>query len=374
VATIERRVTSTGRPRYTVRYRDPGGKSRKDTYTRLDDARERKTEIERQLRRREFIDPKEGRQEFGRFLSEDWLPAITVRASSVSNYATIIRASVQPHLGNVPLVDLRPERLNALYADLATTGGRGGRPLKPKTVRNVHVTIHKALSDAVRWGRLARNVADLADPPKVGRTERATWTAQQLRAFLDATRDDRLGPVWRLFATTGMRRGEVLGLRWSDLDTAAGRLTIVQTVVLIDGKPVIGPPKSARSARTISLDSETASSLASFLTRQKGERLRHGPRYQDSGLVVCNEDGSPIHPDRLSDSFDQAVKRTGLPRLTLHSLRHTHASLAIAAGVPMKVISERLGHASIVITLDLYSHLAPGLDEDAAAKVAGLIQ
>jgi integrase len=110
------------------------------------------------------------------------------------------------------------------------------------------------------------------------------------------------------------------------------------------------------------------------LTRQKGERLRHGPRYQDSGLVVCNEDGSPIHPDRLSDSFDQAVKRTGLPRLTLHSLRHTHASLAIAAGVPMKVISERLGHASIVITLDLYSHLAPGLDEDAAAKVAGLIQ
>jgi len=274
----------------------------------------------------------------------------------------------------VPLSDLRPERLNALYADLAAKGGRGGRPLKPKTVRNVHVTIHKALSDAVRWGRLTRNVADLADPPKVGRSERATWTAGQLRAFLEATKDDRLGPVWRLFATTGMRRGEVLGLRRSDLDSASGKLTIVQTVVLVDGKPEIGPPKSARSARRISLDPETSSSLTSFLTRQKREQLERGPRYSDAGLVACNEDGSMIHPERLSDSFEQAIKKAGLPRLTLHSLRHTHASLAVAAGVPMKVISDRLGHASISITMDLYAHLAPGLDEDAAAKVAGLIK
>lgn len=374
MATIAKRTTSTGQPRYTVRYRDPAGKSRKDTFTRLDDARERKTEIERQLRRREFIDPKGGRQTFGTFLEEDWLPAITVRASSASNYATMIRAYVKPYLGEVSLVDLGPERLNALYADLASKGGRGGHPLKPKTVRNVHVTIHKALSDAVRWGRLTRNVADLADPPKVGRTERATWTAQQLRAFLESTKTDRLGPIWRLFATTGMRRGEVLGLRRSDVDLAGPRLTIVQTVTLIDGEPVIGPPKSARSARTISLDPETAADLGSFLSIQKRERLERGPAYRDSGLVACNEDGTGIHPDRLADWFGQTVKRAGLPRLTLHSLRHTHASLAVAAGVPMKVISERLGHASITITMDLYAHLAPGLDEDAAAKAATLIQ
>lgn len=166
----------------------------------------------------------------------------------------------------------------------------------------------------------------------------------------------------------------MLGLRRSDLDTVAGRLRIAQTVVMVDGEPVIGPPKSKRSARTIHLDPETASSLASFTTRQKREQLEHGPRYQDAGLVACNEDGSGIHPDRLSDAFDQAVKRAGGPRLTLHGLRHTHASLALVAGVPMKIVSDRLGHAGISITADLYSHLAPGLDEDAASKVAGLLQ
>jgi integrase len=192
-------------------------------------------------------------------------------------------------------------------AELAASGGRGG----PAEAEDGSKRSRHDPQAPQRWRAVAEDHAEggrPGRPPKVTRSERATWTTDQLRTFLVPTKDDRLGQVWRLFATTGMRRGGVLGLRRSDVDLESRRLTIVQTVTLIYGEPVIGPPKSARSARTISLDPGTASALGSFLSRQRRERLERGPRYEDSGFVTCNgteqpstRTGSPTRSTRPSE-------------------------------------------------------------------------
>ena len=196
----------------------------------------------------------------GAFLTEQWLPTtrVAVRPTTWTTYRIYAEAQVVPALGHIPLQALTAAHLNRLYADLAEHGRRDGRGgLKPKSVRHVHVLLHKALSDAVRWGLVARNVADAADPPRVPRQERGAWSAEQLRTFLEATSEDRLAAMWVLFATTGMRRSDLLGLPWRavDLEAAPGRLAVVQTVVVVDGRPVVRPrprppPAAASSPST----------------------------------------------------------------------------------------------------------------------------
>ena len=170
-----------------------------------------------------------------------------------------------------------------------------------------------------------------------------------------------------------MRRGELLGLRWQDLDLEAGRASIRQTVILLGNKPALSEPKTERGRRLVSLDPVTAACLKGRRATQHRERLAAGALWVDSGLVFTWEDGSMLSPDLLSDWFDRHVQAAGLPRIRLHDLRHTYASLALLAGVPAKVVGERLGHASIAITLDTYSHVAPQMHEQAANEVARLI-
>jgi integrase len=203
--------------------------------------------------------------------------------------------------------------------------------------------------------------------------ERGAWTADVLRRFLDHVRDDRLFSAWRLAASTGLRRGELLGLRWQDVDLDAGRVSVRQTLTTVGNKAAFGEPKTARCKRNLALDGVTIGVLRSWRTRQAEERLGFGPAWQDTGLVFSREDGSLIHPDTFSFWFERQVRAAGVSRIRFHDLRHTHATLALQAGVPAKVVSERLGHATVAFTLDVYSHVIPALQEDAAERIAALV-
>jgi integrase len=318
------------------------------------------------------------KQTFGEYLVDEWLPAIkaSTKASTWDSYRRTVQSHLMPRVGPIPLQAVSPGHLNALYAELLDGGRVGGGSLSPKTVRNVHVVVRKALGDAVSWNYVVRNAAASARPPRLTRTalhEHNTWSVEELRAFLDAVQSDRLYAAWIVAATTGMRRAEVLGLRWRDLDFAAGRIGIRQTLVSVAYELRFESPKTSRSRRSVSLDSSTVEALRKHRLHQAEERLAWGESYLQSGLVFCREDGSPVHPERFTQMFDRHVRRQGLRRIRLHDLRHTHATLALQAGVPAKVVSDRLGHSSVAFTLDVYSHVVPGLQEDAAQRVADLV-
>jgi len=326
------------------------------------------------------------RRTLGHYLGE-WLPGIrhTIRASTWESYERNVRSHVLPRLGHVHLEQLTATALNGLYADLVESGridGKGNRAgkgpgLSPRTVHYIHTILHRALKDAVEDGLVVRNVAASARPPRQGaskRQEMQTWTPQELRAFLAHVADDRLYPVFMLAATTGMRRGEVLGLRWRDLDLAVGRLAIRQTLIAVRHQATFSEPKTGRGRRSVALDPATVATLRAQRVRQAEEKLAIGPHYRDDlDLVFAREEGSPLQPEAVTMVFDRRVATSGLPRIRFHDLRHTHATLALAAGVHPKVVSERLGHAGIAITLDTYSHAIPAMQEEAAGMVAKLV-
>jgi integrase len=332
------------------------------------------TDILSRLDQGAYVEPT--KQTLAAFMDE-WLAGTkrTLRPSTFATYEMIVRAHVKPRLGSLPLQSLTAARLNAVYADLLSGGRRDGKGgLSPATVRYVHAVIRKALSDAVRWNLLTRNVADAADPPRASRAPIRTWSAREVQAFLAHVQTDRLYAAYFLAATTGMRRGEVLGLRWQDVDLEAGRVSVVRSLTVVGGYEMhISEPKTAKGRRSVALDDQTVKALKGHRERQMLERALQGDEYADEDLVFCHEEGTPVHPDSFSDAFWRHVKAANLPRIRFHDLRHTHATLALAAGVHPKVISERLGHASVTITLDTYSHAIPALQETAASLVASLV-
>jgi integrase len=200
-----------------------------------------------------------------------------------------------------------------------------------------------------------------------------TWTADELSLFLDGVKASRLYPAFLLLATTGMRRGEALGLRWADVNLEDGFASIRQTVIAVNHQVRFGTPKTAKGSRSIALDSGTLGALRSHRQRQLEERMLLGAGWRDYDLVFAKVTGEPLHPERFSRDFDPAVQRLGLPRIPLHGLRHSWASLALQAGIHPKVVQERLGHATVGITLDIYSHVAPAMQSNAAVTVAALV-
>jgi integrase len=236
-----------------------------------------------------------------RFLRHEWLPAIatSVRPSTLAGYRLHVECHIVPRLGRLELTAIDARKLNALYASLLASGrvhGNGG--LSPASVRRVHATVHRALRDAVRWGYLNDNPADLCDPPKVRASdgqEMTTWTAEQLRAFLRTVRRDELYPLWYLLAATGMRRGEALGLRWSDVDLRVGRLSVRQTVIAVGAEIIVSRPKTAKGRRAIALDRGTVSVLAAHKKRARPASPEH--------LVFCGPDGSPLAPNGFPNAL-----------------------------------------------------------------------
>jgi len=266
--------------------------------------------------------------------------------------------------------------LNNLYADLLNSGridGQGG--LSRKTVKYIHTTVQRALSDAVRWQKLARNPATDASPPRVGDTsmKRTVWTPLQLRQFLESLEGDLMHAACFLAAMTGMRRGEILGLRWQDVDFENEILSVQQSLISVEYQLIFTTPKTRRARRVVALDKRTLVVLKSHRKKQIEERLRFQTHDQDHNLVFRKQSGEPIHPDAFSKAFNKKVAAIDVPRIRFHDLRHTHATLLLQAGANPKVVSERLGHSTVSITLDTYSHVIPSIQEDAAKRASELV-
>ena len=312
------------------------------------------------------------------YLRKEWLPlqVVSKKPSTLRGYRDIVERRIIPHLGEVRLRDLSSRDVARLYTILRESGrvnGKGG--LSEQSIKHTHSVLHSALEHAVEAGYLGRNAArslPRASRPRPRRVETQTWTALELRAFLAAVAGDRLVACFALAATSGLRRGELLGLRWDDVDLEHCTLAVRRSRVSAGYEVTEGEPKSGRS-RTVSIDSETTAMLRRHRARQLQERMAWGEAWSDCRLVFTREDGTPIHPHSLSQTFSRRVKRAKVPQIRFHDLRHTHATLLLSAGVHPKVVQERLGHASISITLDTYSHVAPGMQEAAAAKLGAMV-
>ena len=310
----------------------------------------------------------------GEFLS-GWLDgqASQLKETTWESYRVVVDR-VNARIGKVKIQSLTPLEIERFYALLAESGSHRGGPLAPKTIRNTHTVLRKALSDAERLGLIVRNPAEAAKPPVDVRKEQQTWSSDELRDFLGSVADDRLYALYVLLATTGMRRGEALGLRWRDLDLDGSELHIVQTLAAINYRPVITTPKTKRSRRLIYLDAQTIAVLRSHRTGQRQERLAAGPAWDpQNDLVFCDELGGLLKPDWISRDFRMKIRNALVRDIRLHDLRHTYAAFALKGGVHPKVVSERLGHATVGITLDLYSHVTPAIGRDAADVVASSI-
>lgn len=305
----------------------------------------------------------------------DWLAAVepTIRPSTFSSYRSVMENYVVPRLGPVRLSALTPAQLGRFYAELGASGGKTGGPLSPTTVRYAHTVLGKALQDAVGWGLLARNVVRAAKPPRKASTDMKVWSPQDARRFLELVKADRLYALWFLLLTTGMRRGEAVGLRWGDLDLEGGALSVRRAIASVDGAAVEMEPKTAKGRRSIALDPVTVEVLRAHGERQGAERELVGSGWTETGAVFTYPDGRGLHPDHVMVVFRRLVAAAGLPAIRLHDLRHTAATLALAAGVHPKVVQERLGHSGIGITLDTYSHVVQGMQAEAALKVAQLL-
>lgn len=320
----------------------------------------------------------------GEFLMDEWLPATApphVRQATWEDRRRNLTHHVVSHIGDVALQQLNASHLNRLYAKLLEDGRvdqAGG--LSPTTVRRIHAMIRKALNDAVRWGLVQRNVAELADPPPARAVQAArrrsmrTWSADEARLFLKATEGHPLHPLWATALGTGMRRSELLGLAWSAVNLE--RLTVVVRATVLagdEGSVFVDDAKTDGSARTIHIDRRLAVVLRRHRRAQDQLRDAVGAGWRDHGLVFARADGHWWNPPAISLAFRRAVKSTGLPRIRFHDLRHSHASLLLQAGVNPKVVSERLGHSSVAFTLDTYAHVMPGMQPDAAELLGDLI-
>ncbi|WP_426567184.1 tyrosine-type recombinase/integrase [Angustibacter sp. McL0619] len=227
--------------------------------------------------------------------------------------------------------------------------------------------LRRACRDAVKWGYLPRNPAEDAEPPAAQTTKRRVWTPEQLRTFVEQAQDDRFHALWLLAVTTGLRRGELAGLREVDVDLRAARVTATVPRVVVDGYAQPSEPKTSRGYRSLSLDPLTVEALRVHLRRWREERRAVG---HTSELLFCWPDGEPVHPQTITDRFFRLSRSAGLPVIRLHDVRHSYATAALKTGVHPKIVSERLGHASVAFTLQVYSHVLTGMDELAAAQVA----
>jgi len=368
------------------------------------------------------------------FLNE-WLHTIEpdLKETTLQSYRDIINFYLRPTIGPRWLGEITVPTLNALYRRLLDSGrlkgdanqrmynywlehqserdGRGPRSaeiaaacgtnlnaareavrryrrgripqeyaagLSPKSVKNVHVLLHKAFSDAVAWGYLRSNPAEHAVVPRARRRERTparrVWTIEELGRWLTVALQDRFAGMWLLAATTGMRRSELAGVRREMLDLETGLLRVEDTRVVVGGRSHHSDGKSAAGRRGISLDTFTRAELVKLVELLDEERAAFGRDYPVHGLLMVNEEGRPLHPDTITTRFNRLVDRAGVPHIRLHDVRHTYATLAMDLGIDPKMLSDRIGHANTSVTLQIYTHRSAGRDQAMAQTLGEMIQ
>jgi integrase len=358
----------------------------------------------------------------GQYLTE-WLAGkLSLRRTTARGYAGHV-AYLVPRIGHCRMSELRPKHITAAIADIMAATATAPRPVGTSTAHRIRATLRSALTDAVKerlidfnpaqhaelptasrpkalewteartaafWAeceRLAEQKAKLGKKPRITfeiwRTVRRSvlrpstpmvWTAAQLGRFLDSAAQDRLGTMYETIAASGLRRGEACGLAWDYLDLDRAAAVVHEQRVPVGYEVVTGPAKTASGEdRTVEFDQRTVGALLAWRLRQDAERAAWGEAYSDHGLVFCHEDGRPLHPEYVSRHFERLAFKAGLPPIRLHDLRHGHASLMLAADVPIDIVSKRLGHSSRAITSDTYSHLLSGVGRAAAERAAALV-
>jgi integrase len=283
--------------------------------------------------------------------------------------AEIAKKNIAPLLGNAILAKLKPAQLSEAYRNALSEGRRDGKGgLSPRTVLHMHRVLKQALKQGVRWELLHRNPADAVQPPKVEKHRMATYDMAQTAALLEALKDERIYIPVLLAVLCGLRRGEIAALRWRNVDLEKSSLAVVESVEQMNGSIRIKETKSGR-VRTVALPLTVRDELKAHRLTQAQRMLKLGVRLGDDSFVCALEDGSLMQPTFITHEWVRAIKGTALPRYRFHDLRHAHGTHMLASGTHIKVASERLGHSKVGITLDLYSHVLPGMQEDAAAKV-----
>lgn len=302
-----------------------------------------------------------------------WLTDVArpkVRPSTYVSYHQKIRLYIIPALGRHQLAKLTPQQIQAMM------NGMGERGLSPRSVQYTRTILRVALNQALKWGMVPKNAAALTNPPRVERPEMQALTPAQGRQFLDAVRGDRLEALYGVALALGLRQGEALGLRWKDIDLDAGVLHVRSSLQWLSGEaPKLVEPKTRQSRRSLPLTPSLASQLRAHRNRQRAERLVAGERWQgeDWGLVFANTLGGPLSKFTLHGQFKKHLQRAGLPDMRFHDLRHSCASLLVAQGVHPRVVMEILGHSTIALTMNTYSHVLPQAQRDAAALLDQLL-
>jgi integrase len=299
-----------------------------------------------------------------------WLKDVrdTVRQSTYQGYEYAIRPHIGPALGRIKLKDLSPAHVRWFYRDCLDSG------LAPATVHKLHVVLHKALNAAVADGLVPRNVTAELKLPRITREEIDPLDAEQARRLLETARGDRLEALYVLALNTGMRQGELLALKWDDVDLERSLVRVRRTLTRSDKGFVLGEPKTKRSRRTIRLTAGAVQTLRAHLSRQLEEIERMGSLYEPGGLIFATETGTIINPSNLRNrSLKPLLGRAGLRPIRFHDLRHTCATLLLSKDVNPKIVSEMLGHSSVSITLDIYAHLLPDMQEKAAKALEDVL-
>ncbi|MEK3744757.1 site-specific integrase [Brevibacillus sp. FSL K6-0770] len=308
-----------------------------------------------------YIEP--SKEMFSSFLTS-WLDnkRMSVRSSTYRNYEWLVNIHILPHLGKYELSKLNPMHIEAFYRMLK----RDDSPLSDEVITKIHTIINAVLTRAHERGFVAKNVAKLVDKPRFSKKKMEVWSEKEVLQFLDVAREDRLYIAFFLAITTGMRRGEILGLRWKDIDFENGEISVQQT--LSNKGDELQEPKTKSAQRSIALPEQTVAELKKHKRRIAQEKLMARSVYQDNDLVVCTSVGTKVLPRNLIRTYYRLLKKADVPKIRFHDLRHSHATLLLKKGVHPKIAQERLGHANIRITLDTYSHVLPNMQSEAAKQ------
>lgn len=317
-------------------------------------------------KRRRGIPVKDDSRTVARLL-DDWLASIksSVRTRTYEKYQDTVRIHLKPSVGRLKIEKLMPQDVQKLL-DEKLAGG-----LHPRTVQSVKQVLSYALNEAVRWQLLSRNVAMLVKGPKIPQREMNVWNEEQARKFLETCTGKPLDALYTVALFTGLRRGEILALRWSDLELDAGMLMVRRNMQRTRSRGIVfEEPKTKKGRRSINLAPPVIAALRAHRKRQLETRLACGPEWKDQDLVFCTGLGTPLDPRTLALDYERMIEKSKLPRITFHSLRHTFATIGLTKNVNPKVMADMLGHSKVSVTLDVYSHALPNLQAEAAGRIA----
>lgn len=353
--------------------RDDKGKKRYHNKTIHGNKKAAQQYLNEKLREKDlgiFVQP--SRESSNKYLDK-WLETAAkprVREKTFKSYEELLRLYIRPHLGDIKISELTPLKIQDTYNKLTEQG------LSPRTVRYAHSVLRDALEQAVKWQMLTRNPCQHVDLPKNQKKEMTILTAGQAKTFLEAAKESKWYPLFSLLLASGMRPGEALGLRWPDIDFDQGRIHVQRALSQTDEGRRLLEPKTAKGRRVIPLPKSVLADLKAHRKAQLEEqmRLRHLEGFEQHNLVFASANGKPVdHNNLVSRHFKPILVKAELPNIRLYDLRHTCATLLLLAGVNPKIVSERLGHASVTLTLDTYSHVLPDMQQSAADKLEKLL-